>query len=263
MEEKKIIAVFSAFILVITASFLNSENLSKSQKLILFCLTIFPPAQWVLGIVFLNFNKKSLIRGKEFSDEISINTKIRKEDTLNTRSKNNNLEKLKEKEKLNIDKFNRKRKMLEESFEMKLITKIEFETKINNLEQEKNTIEEKIKNSEKVEEKKILLQKLYDNKIITKEELTLKIQELLENSKNSYYEITEEVKGWSLMTGNYIEFYISFKNYNGSVLYIAKKEKFCFIKTDSSEYFDNLEECILNYKNFLEKKQTTANTLQN
>jgi hypothetical protein len=185
MEEKIIIGILSAFILVITGSFLNSENLSKSQKLILFCLIIFPPVQWVLGIIFIHFNKKSLISGKEFSDEISMKTKITKEDNLNKRGKNNNLEKLKEKENLNTDKFNKKRKMLEESFEMKLITKIEFETKMNNLEQEKNTIEEKIKNSEKVEEKKMLLHKLYDNKIITKEELELKTKNLESNRQFS------------------------------------------------------------------------------
>ena len=51
-----IVGVITAFILVITASFMNSENLSKSQKVILFCLIIFPPAQWIVGIIFLKLN---------------------------------------------------------------------------------------------------------------------------------------------------------------------------------------------------------------
>ena len=56
------------------------------------------------------------------------------------------------------------------------------------------------------------------------------------------------------MTGKYIEFFISFENHIGSVLYVSKKDKFCFAKSGSSEYFDDLESCIFRYKEYLEKK---------
>jgi hypothetical protein len=80
-----------------------------------------------------------------------------------------------------------------------------------------------------------------------------KIKELKNNTILNY-KITKEEKGWSLMTGKYIEFFISFENHTGTVLYVSKKDKFCFIKSDSSEYFDDLESCILRYKEYLEKK---------
>jgi hypothetical protein len=48
MEGKIIVGSISAFIMVITALFLNSENLSRSQKVVLFILIIFPHAKWFI-----------------------------------------------------------------------------------------------------------------------------------------------------------------------------------------------------------------------
>lgn len=68
------------------------------------------------------------------------------------------------------------------------------------------------------------------------------------------YEITNEKKGWAMDTGKYIEFFVSFKSHKGSVVYSSKKDKFCYSKYDNVEYFDNLENCILEYKGYLENK---------
>ena len=143
MEEKIIVGIISGFILVITASFLNSKNISKSQKVILFCLIIFPPAQWILGIIFLNTNKKSTNeneneniskkKGPEvYEKEKSISTK------MESRQVNNNII-------ANEDKFKEKRELLQKSLKMNLISQIEFDYKMKKIENEKEKIENKIK----------------------------------------------------------------------------------------------------------------------
>jgi hypothetical protein len=179
MEEKIIVGIISAFVLVITVSFLNSENLSKSQKVILFCLIIFPPAQWILGIFFLNENKKTMNEIISKKKEPEINEK---EKTLTT---------TKDSDQINDHQaiFNSKKELLLKSLKMNLITQIEFEFKIKNLENEKDKVEKKIKELEVFTENKIMLEKLYVNEIITKEELTLKLKNLEnENKKNDYTE---------------------------------------------------------------------------
>mgnify|MGYP000430462874 CR=1 FL=1 len=180
MEEKKIIGIITAFILVITASFLNSKNLSKSQKNILFILMIFPPAQWVTGIIFLNLHKKKLktsqIASEKKTDENPMKSKSSNE--------NNSLIKIKEKTITTQEIYNKKEELLKKSLEMNLISKTEFESKVKNIENEKKITENQVRdaekeivNSEKFEKSKKTLKKLYDNNIITKEEFNLKIQE--------------------------------------------------------------------------------------
>lgn len=182
MEGKIIVGIVSAFLLLITASFLSSENLSKSQKVILFCLIIFPPAQWILGIFFLDVNKKSTNENISKKKEPEIYEKEIKSTILEDNKKMNyNIIAT------NEDKFNTKRELLQKSLEMNLITQIEFESKIKNLENEKDKIEKKIKESEVFKNNKIMLEKLYENEIITKEELTLKLENIEnESNKNRY-----------------------------------------------------------------------------
>ena len=192
MEEKKIIGVISAIILVITASFLKSKKISKSQKVVLFMLIIFPPAQWVIGIIFIVLNKKKV---ETKSSKInSIKTTEGNSIESNYSKKNNNLLKLKEKT-INLhESFSNKIELLNKSLEMKLISKTEYDTKIKNIEIEKKKIEcqiraaeKKISNSEKFEKSKKTLKNLYDNQIINKEEFESKIQE----QKKTIYDIEE------------------------------------------------------------------------
>jgi len=145
MEGKIIVGIISAFILVITATFINSENLSKAQKIILFILIIFPPAQWVLGIIFLHLNKKDSnqkFKSKKRKKKKSKGKKITK------RKKNKELEKVNDKktkalEKLNPkntlikSKFKEKSKLLRKELKMNLITDIEYEFKLKILKEKK------------------------------------------------------------------------------------------------------------------------------
>jgi hypothetical protein len=167
MEGKIIVGIISAFILVITATFINSENLSKPQKNILFILIIFPPAQWILGVIFLNLNRNDSNKSI-YKNEENVNISTQKKLNNNTTT--------------NQEKFVEKRILLEKSLKMNLITKIEFDAKITNLDKEKNKFEKVIKDLENFEESKAILNKLYENKIITKEEFALKIENI-ENQK--------------------------------------------------------------------------------
>lgn len=71
---------------------------------------------------------------------------------------------------------------------------------------------------------------------------------------NLEYVISDKKNGWAMDTGKYIEYFISFKNNKGSVVYSSKINKFCFSKYDKVECFDDLEICILKYKDYLENR---------
>jgi hypothetical protein len=244
MEGKLIIGFFSAIILIITASFLNSNKISKTQKVILFCLIFLPPLQWILGLIFLNSDKRNL--NSENRNENKLEKPVHKEKT-NLTIKSEIIKGSK------INPSNKKIELLNKSLEMNLISDSEFESKLKKLEEENKKIERDIKNVKELKQKKETLNELYENKIITEEELNLKIQEVNKSYENSYYKITEEVKGWSLMTGDYIEYFVTFKNHTGRILYVSKKDKFSFSTNDTNQYFENFEDCIFNYNKYLEK----------
>jgi hypothetical protein len=84
------------------------------------------------------------------------------------------------------EELEKKEELLEKSLEMNLISEIEFESKIKNLEKEKNKSEKEARNFEEFEKNKIMLQKLYSEKLITKKELSLKT-EILENIPKKNY----------------------------------------------------------------------------
>ena len=149
MEEKLIIGFFSAFILIITATFINSQSLSTSQKTILVILIIFPPAQWILGIIFLNLSKKDSsqkLKSKKRKKKKSKGGKFSKR----KKNKNKQIEKIIDKkkktrasEKLNTNKslikskFKEKSKLLRKELKMKLITDIEYDFKLKILKDKK------------------------------------------------------------------------------------------------------------------------------
>ncbi|OAD39590.1 hypothetical protein [Polaribacter atrinae] len=159
MEGKIIIGIISAFILVITATFINSENLSKTQKNILFILILFPPAQWILGIIFLNLNKensnqkfiskkrknkkskgKKNIKRKKNNEKKQlekINSTKKKTKIIKTQNKKISVEKLTPQIALIKSKFKENRKLLRKELKMNLITDIEYEYKLKILKEKK------------------------------------------------------------------------------------------------------------------------------
>lgn len=84
-----------------------------------------------------------------------------------------------------------------------------------------------------------------------------KISGINNTENNENYEITNQKDGWSFSTGKYIEYYIKFETVatlNLSVIYSSKKDKFCFTTYDETIYYNDLNNCILDYKIYLEGK---------
>jgi hypothetical protein len=171
MEGKIIIGIITAFILVITASYINSENLSKTQKIILFILIIFPPAQWIVGLIFLSLNKNG-------SNQIKSKTEILS-NVVEKNLKNDIYNDGKE--------FDEKQTLLKKSLNLNLITEIEFKSKMMGLKKEKDKIEKERKNSRILIDRKNVLEKLYEKKIISKEEFDIKLEKL-----NKEFDLFEE-----------------------------------------------------------------------
>jgi hypothetical protein len=265
MEGKIIIGIFTAFILIITGTFMNSENLSKSQKVILFCLLIFPPAQWILGIFFFKINKKS-------TNENNSN----KEKTLNFTNENDKI-KLKENIITDKEKFNEKRILLNKSLEMNLITKIEFESKIKKIEFESKVNEKEKTTLLEFDKKKSILLELFNNKIITKEELKLKIKELENllkekkgtdlfnnNEKLEYTLLSKSEKRTSAFTSAIIVQKIRFENGETGFIY-TKNKQYYFQDTLNQwnvikHYYEDFDLCLNALYYFLEtgKKLNTG-----
>lgn len=139
MEKIIGIGVLIALTFTSTVYILSSDYFTKSQKAILGILFVFPPAQWILAIILVIWNKNS---------NLSIG--------FNTDKSDNQIDEL--------------RKLRDKN----ILTKEEYETKVNKIIEREQTESFKKSNDYKT------LEKLKNNGILTEEEFEDK-SEILKN----------------------------------------------------------------------------------
>lgn len=183
----------------------NTDRFNTVQKIILYMCVIFPPAQWLLILIFLTLDYTIDTNSKE--------TKERREiikQASNYDSKLDYLKDLKDKE---------------------LLTEEEYNQKAEKINSEKKDTE--IKQTEEY----IKLKSLYDDGILTKEEFEDKISKIkIENSIFNFYKIKS---GKNFKIGKFEEYYVEnkygkkfkniYKSLSSNKFFIYKNGKLYFL----------------------------------
>lgn len=75
------------------------------------------------------------------------------------------------------------------------------------------------------------------------------------NIRSELYKIVFEDKGWSFSTGKYVEYTFEFNNARYKALFDSKRNKFCYATAKTVECFEDLNECILSYIEYIKNKK--------
>ena len=192
MDKSIGVGLIVGLVIATTLYVYSSDRFNKIQKGILYVCIVFPPAQWLLILIFLGINYT-----------INENSKERKEEKVIEKESTNHSDKL---------------QTLKDLHEQKILTDDEYYEKSAKLKSEKLQTELKLTDEYKK------LKSLYDADILTKEEFENKVKKLIikinnekskqHDKKSLNFNITADLsEGFYLITDNEINYGFANKDY--------------------------------------------------
>ena len=248
MDKNIGVGLIVGLLIATTIYVYNSKRLSVTQKGILYICVIFPPAQWLLILIFLAVNYK-----------ISKNSKEKTVSSASIRRTNQS------------SKQNDSHQTLKDLHKQGILTDDEYYEKSTKLKSEK--LKSEIEQTPEYRK----LRSLYDDGILTKAEFEKKVEKIRKPSdlKNSSFNIVSELSdGYYLITD--LEINYGFADKNNCVIIKPKYEfaenftnglalvringKFGFIDTNDILVIDNIYD---DAESFKTGRKTTSVRIEN